>query len=130
MICCTAARRLAYLALALLPASLFWSFAAPGAAQKQAQPAAEKDYKDQLPRIPPHEPADALKTFKILPGFRVEQVATEPLVTDPVALSFDENGRLYVVEMLDYSEQDRAMIGRVRLLEDTDGDGRFDRSTV
>jgi putative membrane-bound dehydrogenase-like protein len=115
---------------ALSAAALCLGLAVPGAAQKKGKPAAEKDYKDQLPRIPPHAPADALKTFKTLPGFRVEQVAAEPLVTDPVAMSFDENGRLYVVEMLDYSEQDRAMIGRVRLLEDTDGDGRFDKATV
>jgi putative membrane-bound dehydrogenase-like protein len=129
MFCCTAARRLACFVLVLFPAILLWGLAAPGAAQKQTQPA-EKDYKDQLPRIPPHEPADALKTFQTLPGFRVEQVAAEPLVTDPVALSFDESGRLYVVEMLGYSEQDRERIGRVVLLEDTDGDGRFDKRTV
>src|SRR5207249_1450763 len=80
MFCCIAARRLTYLALALLPAALFWGLAAPGAAQKKAPPAAEKDYKDQLPRISPHAPADALKTFQTLSGFRVEQVAAEPLV--------------------------------------------------
>src|SRR5262245_13316941 len=130
MICRQAARRLTCLVLACLPAALIWAFAGPGAAQQKAQPAAEMDYKDQLPHIPPHEPADALKTFQTLPGFRIEQVAAEPLVTDPVAMSFDESGRLYVVEMLDYSEQDKAMIGRVRLLEDTDGDGRFDKSTI
>jgi putative membrane-bound dehydrogenase-like protein len=130
MMCCQAARRLTCLTLAILFVAFIWSLAAPGAAQKKNQPAAEKDYKDQLPHIPPHEPADALKTFQTLPGFRIEQVAAEPLVTDPVAMSFDENGRLYVVEMLDYSEQDKAMIGRVRLLEDTDGDGRFDKSTI
>src|SRR5262249_26515890 len=130
MMCCQAARRLTCLFFTLLAAALSWALAAPVAAQKKDQPGAEKDYKEQLPRTPPHEPADALKTFQTLPGFHIVQVAAEPLVTDPVAMSFDENGRLYVVEMLDYSEQDRAMIGRVRLLEDTDGDGRFDRSTV
>src|SRR5439155_9684707 len=130
MMCCQAARRLTCLFFTLLAAALSWALAAPGAAQKKGQPAAEKDYKDQLPRIPPREPADALKTFQTLPGFRIEQAAAEPLVTDPVAMSFDENGRLYVVEMLDYSELDKAMIGRVRLLEDTDGDGKFDKSTV
>ncbi|MGE5194688.1 MAG: PVC-type heme-binding CxxCH protein, partial [Deltaproteobacteria bacterium] len=93
-------------------------------------PAGEQDFSDELPRIPPHEPADALATFKTLPGFRLEQAAAEPLVHSPVALSFDENGRMYVVEMIDYSEQDKDFLGTVRLLEDTDQDGRFDKSTV
>jgi putative membrane-bound dehydrogenase-like protein len=93
-------------------------------------PAGAEDFSDELPRIPPHEPADALATFKTLPGFRLEQAAAEPLVHSPVAVSFDENGRMYVVEMIDYSEQDKEFLGAVRLLEDTDQDGRFDRSTV
>src|SRR5262249_14998657 len=69
-------------------------------------------------------------TFQTLPGFRMEQAAAEPLLHSPVALSFDENGRMYVVEMIDYSEQDKEFLGAVRLLEDTDQDGRFDKSTV
>ena len=77
----------------------------------------------ELPRIPPHEPKDALSTFQTLPGFHIEQVAAEPLVASPVAMSFDENGRLFVVEMRDYSEQDKERLGRIRMLEDTDGDG-------
>ena len=56
--------------------------------------------------------------------------AAEPLVIDPIAMSFDEDGRLYVIEMRDYSERRPERLGRVRLLEDTDGDGRFDKSTV
>ncbi len=93
-------------------------------------PAGDEEFGDELPRIPPHEPAEALATFKTLPGFRIEQTAAEPLVHSPVALSFDEDGKMYVVEMIDYSEQDKEFLGAVRLLEDTDQDGRFDRSTV
>jgi putative membrane-bound dehydrogenase-like protein len=93
-------------------------------------PAGEEDFADELPRIPPHEPAEAMATIKTLPGFKVEQAAAEPLVHSPVALSFDEEGRMYVVEMIDYSEQDKEFLGTVRLLEDTDEDGRFDKSTV
>lgn len=88
------------------------------------------DIQAELPRVPPHEPADALSTFTINPGFRLEQVASEPLLNTPVAVAFDENSRLYVVEMRDYSEQDKEKLGQVRLLEDTDGDGRFDRGTI
>ncbi len=88
------------------------------------------DFAAELPRVAPHEPDEALATFTINPGFRLEQVASEPLLNTPVAVAFDENSRLYVVEMRDYSEQDKEHLGQVRLLEDTDGDGRFDRGTV
>ena len=85
---------------------------------------------NELPRIKPLEPADALKSVSIIPGFHVDLAAAEPLVRSPVALEFDERGRLFVVEMRDYSEQDKDFLGAVRLLEDTDGDGRFDKSAI
>ncbi len=88
------------------------------------------DFETELPRIPPHEPEDALDTFTVLDGLRIEQVASEPLLNTPVAVDYDENGRLYVAEMRDYSEQDKERLGQVRLLEDSDGDGRYDRGTV
>lgn len=83
-----------------------------------------------LPRIPPTPPEKALGTFKIKPGFKLELAACEPEVVDPIALSFDENGRMFVIEMRDYSERRDERLGRVRLLEDTDNDGRFEKSTV
>lgn len=83
-----------------------------------------------LPRLPPTEPAQALGTFQVKPGFELQLVAAEPLVTDPVAMDFDESGRMYVVEMRDYSERRDEHLGRIRVLEDTDGDGRFDKSSV
>ena len=86
----------------------------------------EKD----LPRMPATEPDKAISTFQVRDGFRAELVASEPLIADPVAVSFDENGRLFVVEMRDYSERRDERLGRVKLLEDTDGDGRFDHATL
>jgi putative membrane-bound dehydrogenase-like protein len=83
-----------------------------------------------LPRIAPTEPDKALATFKIKPGFRLEIAATEPNVRDPVALSFDEHGRMYTVEMRDYSERRDERLGEVRLLEDTDNDGLFEKGTI
>ncbi len=83
-----------------------------------------------LPRIPAIEPANALSTLRLRPGFRAELMASEPLIASPVAMAFDEDGRLYVVEMRDYSERRDERLGRVKRLEDTDGDGRFDRATV
>jgi putative membrane-bound dehydrogenase-like protein len=85
-----------------------------------------------LPRMPPVEPKDAPGTFQVKQGFHIELVASEPLVASPVALSFDERGRMFVVEMIDYSERrdETPHLGRIRMLEDTNGDGIFDKSTV
>jgi putative membrane-bound dehydrogenase-like protein len=95
-----------------------------------------------LPRFPPIEPTEALKTFQVRDGFRMELLAAEPMVIDPVAAAYNEDGRLYVVEMTDYpyveKENDKPFaqntadppIGRVRLLIDRDGDGTFDESHV
>src|SRR5262245_40865618 len=81
-------------------AMLLWSTAALTASA--ADP--EVDPRD-LPRVPPSESGQALATFQVKRGFHLEQAAAEPLVVDPIALSFDEAGRLYVVEMRDYSER-------------------------
>lgn len=85
---------------------------------------------EPLPRVAPTEPDRAATTLKVRPGFRMDLVASEPLVSSPVAMAFDELGRLYVVEMRDYSERRPERLGRVRRLEDTDGDGRMDKATV
>lgn len=92
-----------------------------------------QDLKSELPRIPATSPADALKKFKVLDGLHVELVASEPLVTSPVDMAFDENGRLWVVEMNDYPfgpAEGNPPQGRVKVLEDVDGDGKMDRATV
>jgi len=123
--------------LPALVALLFSLVTCPLASLEAAEPAARPaeprladDYAGELPRVPAHDPAAAQATFKIRPGFQLQLLAAEPLVHDPVALCFDEQNRLFVVEMCDYSEQDQEFLGAVRLLEDTDGDGRYDRSTV
>jgi putative membrane-bound dehydrogenase-like protein len=92
-----------------------------------AEPAV--DEKD-LPRFPPVEIADAVKTFQVKEGFKIQLAAAEPLVVDPVAMAFDEDGHLFVVEMRDYSERREEKLGRIRMLTDTDGDGIFDKSTI
>ncbi len=93
--------------------------------------AAELQVEDKdLPRVPPTEPTNAISTLAMRDGFRVELLASEPLIVSPVAITFDENGRLFVAEMRDYSERRDEKLGRIKLLEDTDGDGRFDQATV
>jgi len=92
------------------------------------------DYKDRLPRIPPREPAASMEAFHLVPGFRLEQVATEPMIRDSIDMTFDENGRMYVVELTTYAEQNSAQFlsenARISLLEDTDHDGKFDKRTT
>jgi hypothetical protein len=69
------------------------------------------------------------------PGYRVELVASEPLIQEPVALDWDLDGRLWAVEMPGFMADIRGSnehdpIGRVVVLEDTNGDGRMDKRTV
>ena len=78
---------------------------------------------------PPFAPAQAQKTLRVEDGFAIELVAAEPDVASPVAVEFDEDGRMFVAEMPGYP-LDTGPTGRIRLLEDKDGDGRFERSTV
>ena len=81
-------------------------------------------------RVKPLSPAEALQAFHVAPGLRVEIVAAEPEVVDPVAIAFDEHRRLYVVENRGYPDpldgKSAPAIGRVALLEDRDGDGRYE----
>ncbi|MBQ10894.1 MAG: dehydrogenase [Planctomyces sp.] len=81
----------------------------------------------------PRSPAASLQSLQARPGFRVELLAAEPLVRDPVALDWGFDGKLWVVEMGDYPngpESKGKPGGRIRYLEDTNGDGRYDRSTL
>jgi len=95
-----------------------------------AAPAAGADHAADLPRIPQVPAAEARDTIRVAPGFDLELMAAEPLLASPVAIAWDEDGRLFVVEMRGYSEDRGARLGRVRLLHDDDGDGRPDRATV
>ncbi|MCP4786233.1 MAG: c-type cytochrome [Fuerstiella sp.] len=96
---------------------------------------------DSLPRIAATSPDQATALIRLQNGFRAELIAAEPLVTDPIAIQYDEDGLLYVVEMNDYpysdksfdkswQQQESAPLGRIRVLADDDGDGVYDSSTV
>jgi len=92
-----------------------------------------------LPPLPPppvHSPAEELATFRFAePGWEIEPVAWEPMVEDPVALTFDGDGRLWVVEMRGFLPDlnrngEKDPVGRVVVLRDRDRDGIMDTRTV
>ncbi len=78
----------------------------------------------------PVEPAAAAAAMVPRPGMKVVLAAAEPLIRDPVAFDWDEQGRLYVVEMADYPIAEGGRTGRVRRLTDTDQDGVYDEAVT
>src|SRR5262245_27738446 len=96
--------------------------------QAVAQPA-------KTPKVnSPLTPKEAVKLFRFgEPALRIELVACEPQIESPVAMAFDENGKIWVVEMRDYPngpKKGEPPAGRIRVLEDKDGDGFFETSTI
>lgn len=88
-----------------------------------------------IPEAPVLSPAEALESFSLPPGFKVEIAAAEPYVNSPVAMKFDELGRMWVVEMTGYMPNpdgtgEDARVGSIVTLEDTDNDGQVDKRTV
>lgn len=84
---------------------------------------------------PAKTPQEELATFEIEPGLTIQLVACEPLVEDPVVITFDEDGRLWVVEMRGFMPDidgagEGERVGRVSVLEDRNGDGQMDASTI
>lgn len=98
----------------------------------ESKGAPKVDAAKELPRYPAVEPQDAVATWKVKTGFKLQLAAHEPQVRDPIALCFDERGRMFVCEMIDYSERRDEIphLGRVSVLEDKDGDGYYETSRV
>lgn len=91
--------------------------------------------KELIPPAPVLTPEEALKTFTVAEGYRLELAASEPQVQEPVAVTFDPDGRMWVAEMrgympdLDGRGEDEPS-GRIVCLEDRDGDGHYEHSTI
>lgn len=91
--------------------------------------------KELIPPAPYLNQADALKSFKIAQGFVLEPLTAEESLTSPVALAFDADGRAWVVEMTQYmvdldGNHENKPTGRIKVLEDTTGDGFLDKVTI
>ncbi|MDB6137432.1 MAG: Cytochrome c [Verrucomicrobiaceae bacterium] len=116
------------------------SFAADKLASKTTYSKAYGETKNQvvvdpakdLPRYPAVPASDAVGTWQVKKGFKLELAASEPQVRSPVAVAYDERGRMFVCEMIDYSEMRDVTphLGRISMLEDEDGDGYYEKSTV
>jgi mono/diheme cytochrome c family protein/glucose/arabinose dehydrogenase len=122
-------RPLAFLFLTLAAGTTGWALH-----DKDAGPATV-ELKFRPPAPKPLTTEEALKAFKIAPGFKVELFAAEPMIECPIAMSWDEQGRMYVLEMRGYMHDvegtgEDKPTGIVSVLEDTDGDGKADKRTV
>ncbi len=90
---------------------------------------------DKDPPAVPLSPEESMKKVQLPPGYHLELVASEPMVQEPVAIAWDGNGRLFVAEMntymLDvYGTDKYKPISRIKLLEDTNHDGKMDKASV
>ena len=117
-------------ALVLATASLL---AQNGDRSGEAQPENWRQW--DVPPAPVLSPEQALESFQVAPGFHVELVASEPQVVDPIAIAWDEKGRLWAVELRAYmrtvdGDGETDPLGQVVVLEDRDGDGYYEDSTV
>lgn len=90
---------------------------------------------DSTPSVAYLSPQESLKTFNLPKGYHLELVASEPMIKEPVAIAWDGNAKMYVAEMLTYMQDadatnEQMKVSRVMLLEDTNNDGKMDKSSV
>lgn len=101
--------------------------------EKKEPPALAGDFGKDLPRVPARTAKESQATMQMVDGFRVEVVAQEPAVVDPVAVDFDAWGRMFVIQLPGYNaygKEGATTGGSIVLLEDTNGDGKYEKSTL
>ena len=114
-------------------------YLAASACNNSDQRAAEKTFTRKLvdtnPPSTPLSPAKSMELVQLPPGYRLQLVAAEPMVQEPVSLAWDGNGNMYVAEMNTYMKDvdgrgEFEPLSRIKMLQDTNRDGRMDRYTV
>lgn len=119
--------KVALLLIGIMPLGWLGVASRPAPAQKPALVPHGQD----APPGPPLSPAEAIQKMTVPPGFRVELVASEPDIVNPVAMTFDERGRIWITESLEYPRRSAGPgKDRVKVLESTRGDGTYDKITV
>ena len=91
--------------------------------------------RDPAPKLQtPLSPEASQKRIQIPPGFNLQLFASEPDIINPISMAWDHRGRLWVIETQDYPNEINVLDGvgndRIKILEDTNGDGRADKFTV
>jgi len=88
-------------------------------------------HRQDKPPNQPYSPEEALRKMTVPEGFRVEMVAAEPDLVNPIAMTFDDRGRIWVTESLEYPRKEPGVgRDRIKILEDTRGSGRADKVTI
>ncbi len=104
----------------------------------------EKKYRDEIyekpvvnpnPEIKALSPEESLSRMYLPKGYRMELVASEPMINEPVAIAWDGNGKMYVAQMVTYMQDidaghENEPWSRISMLEDTDDDGKMDKSSI
>ena len=123
--------RLTTIILTVMAGMASISAGTPVWAQERSVPSARIPHaQDRLPNAP-RTPAEAIREMTVPDGFRVEVVAAEPDIVNPVSMTFDERGRIWITESLEYPRRSPGPgRDRVKILEDTDGDGKADKFSV
>ena len=129
------ARHKRMLLLPCIIAALLFSYSCSQSNTKQQPTSSGRVVVDTNPPVTPLSPEESIKKIQLPAGYHVELVASEPMVQEPVAIAWDGNGRMYVAEMNTFMKDANATgeyepTSRIKLLEDTDGDGKMDKATV
>jgi mono/diheme cytochrome c family protein/glucose/arabinose dehydrogenase len=114
---------------------LFFHFSCKQQNQAEEPAPPRPEHIDHNPSPEYRTPEESMKTMHLPPGYHLQLVASEPEIQEPVAIVWDGDGRLYVAEMRSYMQDingtgEKIPICRITRLEDTDGDGKMDKSTI